>query len=416
MITDRQLEALLTSPALGQADWWAEVAKMGTPLRSTSREPGQVKLTFLWQDPAGPADTSETGAVYIDMYSHTPHLTRQLTGFRRLADTDVWYWQTEAATDWVGSYLLLPVPVTALPAPEAAGLRRRWWIGLMAAHACADRYNPIPGHGNGWGVPLSAILPPSVEPLARDGPRPEPVTWSSLQLGNKRRLWHFRPGPETVAPRPLVILLDGHYWADPLPLFAALSAQTGQQLPPAHYLFVDALSAEQRSTELACHAGFWQALIEEVLQPLQHQGLITDQPGQRLVAGQSFGGLAAVYAALHLPDQFGLALSQSGSFWWPNPDETGDQGWLVQQVKTAALVDAGQRIRLEVGCYETDMLGVNRALYEALTAAGFQADYQQMRGGHDGLCWSQQLLNGIRALLCAPFLSPESSSENPYER
>jgi enterochelin esterase-like enzyme len=61
------------------------------------------------------------------------------------------------------------------------------------------------------------------------------------------------------------------------------------------------------------------------------------------VAGSSFGGLAAAYTALTMPERFGNVLSQSGSYWWwpgyrpdmPLEDVLGpDSGWLATRYRS----------------------------------------------------------------------------------
>jgi len=422
-------DQLLNSPQRGQPEWWQQVARLGTPLRTPLAD-GQQQLTFLWRDPQGSAAQSDTGALYIDMYSHTPHLSRQLTGFERLGDSDIWCWQTEVAADWIGSYLLLPVPHQALPAPDSPAQRRRWWIDLMPRLACGDALNPDPGHDNGWGIPLSAILPTgqsAIQTATTASPQPKPEYWQPTPDSPCYRLWHYRPAPvpctECSSARPLVLLLDGHYWACSMPLFQPLAQLTADgQLPAAHYLFVDAVSSEQRSKDLPCNESFWQQLVSQQVEPLQQQGLISAAPQQRLVAGQSLGGLAAVYACLFWPDQFGLAFSQSGSFWWPDPAETGDGGWLVQQLHgNHCPTDHQQRFRLEVGAYEPDMIGVSQAMHQALQQAGFHSRYQQVPGGHDWLCWRNRLLDGLQALLgdaMSPAVTtpPENPTHSDFKR
>ena len=66
----------------------------------------------------------------------------------------------------------------------------------------------------------------------------------------------------------------------------------------------------------------------------------SERADRTVVAGQSYGGLAAMYAGLHWPARFGRILSQSGSFWWPNvrlvthfsEAEEQEMGWLTGQV------------------------------------------------------------------------------------
>ena len=71
------------------------------------------------------------------------------------------------------------------------------------------------------------------------------------------------------------------------------------ELPPALYLLVRAGPAT-RAMELPC-GRFWLALQEELLPQLRAVQPFSERPGDTLVAGQSFGGLAALYAALRWP-------------------------------------------------------------------------------------------------------------------
>ncbi|MEV0630433.1 alpha/beta hydrolase-fold protein [Nonomuraea wenchangensis] len=82
-----------------------------------------------------------------------------------------------------------------------------------------------------------------------------------------------------------------------------------------------------------------------------------------MIAGQSFGGLAAVHAAHRRPDRFAAALSQSGSFWWPNGPEPE---WLTGELSR----DAPPRVHLQVGTLEWALRGPTARLRERLGEAG----------------------------------------------
>ena len=92
-------------------------------------------------------------------------------------------------------------------------------------------------------------------------------------------------------------------------------------------------------------------------------------------------------------------LSQSGSFWWPDPDEAGGMGWLTQQVARGLVPRSRLDVLIEAGCYEGDMRGVSVAMHGVLQAAGHQASYHEFRGGHDWICWRDGLLTGLARLL-----------------
>jgi enterochelin esterase family protein len=313
--------------------------------------------------------------------------------------------------DWRGSYFLMPADATQAP-PASPREIRPWWIELMRTSAVADGFNPRAAHRGGGGQPLSAIVLPGAgtHPAWQAPDRAlrgdlHMRRWRSERLRNEREVWLYRTRASTMAAAddgaaPLVVLLDGHHWARHMPLFGALDALTAAgQLPPAVYLLVDALGPAQRARELPCNAAFWLALQDELLPAMRRLQPFSADPHRTLVAGQSFGGLAALYAALHWPRRFGMALSQSGSFWWPEANEHGAVGWLTRQVRAGLGAGAALILLLEVGCYETDMIDDNRAMHTALLAAGHRANYREFRGGHDWLCWRDGLLHGLVQLL-----------------
>ncbi|WP_250461337.1 enterochelin esterase [Microbulbifer litoralis] len=390
----------------GSDRWWRALAHRGAPLREPAEGDSQW-VTFCWRQPHDRAtEHSATRAVFIDVYSHTPHPVHQgPTALQQLAGTDLWYWRARLPRDWCGSYFFAPATEEDLPVPEPLGERRRWWIDLIERRARADVLNPEPPHNGGWGQPLSGIYPqapryPEAEPA---GERVE-HRWQSPRLSRARRTWLYRPRP-SAGPLPLVLLLDGHYWIKQRGLLAQLDQLTASgELPPAAYLFIDSIDGAARGEELPCNAAFWLALQEELLPALEQRAALSRDPARTLVAGQSFGGLAAVYAALHWPQRFGLAFSQSGSFWWPDIDDCGSGGQLAQQLRDGGVAETNKqknkpRFLLEIGQYESDMLADNRALRDALAAAGCEVHYREFAGGHDWLCWRRGLLAGIAELL-----------------
>lgn len=386
---------------LGSPAWWDEVAARGTPLMEFAED---CSITFLWRAPAA----AQTQTVYIDVYSHTPHPSAGPAAMRHHPGTDVWSWNTRLPSDWRGSYFLMPVGADR-PAPEKGGAPelRRWWTGLLETNAQADPLNRRPRHGGGWGQPLSALLLPdaAAHPAWADAGLPQGrlqrLRWQSAALGNARDTWIYRTAPEAQAnDSPLAVLLDGHYWARQVNLFGALDTLTTQgKLPPAVYLLLDAVSPEKRAQELPCNAPFWIALQQDLLPPVHALEPFTAQPERTVIAGQSFGGLGAAYAALHWPERFGNVLSQSGSFWWPDPSDTASGGWLAGEVERGLAAGMPLRFLLEIGCYEDSMLGPNRSFHRALCAAGHRAELREVRGGHDWLCWRDGLLEGLCELM-----------------
>lgn len=396
----------------GSDAFWKQIKKQGTPLL-TSRADNQCGITFLWRDPQGAENCSPYKAVFIDVYSHTPHPTRQLTSLVRLTGTDVWYWQTQLPADWFGSYVLLPAKNTQLPPAKSAqqsssdfaAAVRSWWINLLQQSGQADVLNLRAPHVDGNGRELSALILPgaAVHAQLRDEKclpaqgKLHHWRWHNALLGAERDVWCYRCG--TGRDLPLVIFLDGQRWARSKGFFAQLDALTHNgEFPPAVYLFIDSVSSDVRSRELTCNPAFWLMLQQELLADAQRLEAFSSAAQKTIVAGQSFGGLAALYAALNWPQRFGNVLSQSGSFWWPDVNEEAGNGLLTRHVRLSAPVLSELNVELQIGCYEDSMLGVNHAMHDALNAAGAHVSFQQFRGGHDWLCWHSELLSGLKRL------------------
>lgn len=416
----------------GEDRWWQEIAAHGTPLVEAASE-GCVRMTFFWRDPAGDESRSATRQVYIDINCVTDHHSPQPQSLQRLPGTDVWHWSTEIDEHWRGSYSLIPVEAARLPPAFSDDddtrrkQQRAWWISLFP-HAIADPLNPCAPHFNSRGQALSAAHMPAApdqslwhaldagHPLQPEAESLHTFTWNSILLGNQRRIWLFTTGTSPVAEdRPLVILLDGQNWVEGQPLFSALQAATGSgQLPAACWLFIDVINGDWREKELPCNAAFWQAVQEELLPLASSHATFSERGDRTVVAGQSYGGLAAMYAGLHWPERFGRILSQSGSFWWPNvrlvthfaDAQEHDMGWLTEQAINGALPDSHLKIFQEAGDREGDMAWVNQQMRKALLAAGHDINFRIFSGGHDALCWRGGLLDGLRWLL-ADLNSPQ---------
>jgi len=415
--------ALLAENEAGSQAWWQLIAEIGTPLVEETSDESRLKLTFFWRDPQGNKIASSICRVYLDINGVTNHHSFSPVSLKRLPGSDIWTGSVQQASDWRGSYSLIPIGEAQLP-PEPKGTpeqqcnqQRAWWRSLFP-FAIADPLNPCAPHGNARGVRLSGIhLPEALSQqawLAVDAGRapevdekPFRLEWNSMRLGNRRRCWLWRPEEAEEADLPLVVVLDGQNWAISMSLLPVLEQQTRQgDLPAAAWLMIDAIDDVTRSRELACNADFWLAVQEELLPLAKEIVPFTDDPASTVVAGQSYGGLAALYAGLNWPQRFGCVLSQSGSFWWPNMKfmthyearEQHEKGYLTQQVSRRPNA-VPLRIFQEAGLLEQDILFVNQQMRQALLEAGHKVHYRSYHGGHDVLCWRGGLTDGVCWLL-----------------
>ncbi|MBP2196291.1 enterochelin esterase [Pantoea cypripedii] len=390
----------------GSEAWWQEQQRKGIPYVEGEVD-GACQVTFFWRDPQGNETQSRTQRVWINITGVTDHHQhRPPQSLVRVAHTDVWYWQTRLPANWRGSYCLMPdKQATDFAGDADMYALRNWWRDKFPT-AQADPLNALRGWSGGRGMGVSPLHLPQapnqqVWRAIDEGRAPEialqQYRWDSALLGNSRSVWLYCTGAAEPRQRPLAILLDGQFWAHSMPIAGPLQQLTDQgALPAAVYLFIDIIDREHRSRELPCNALFWQALQEELLPQVAQWAPYRQNADSTVVAGQSFGGLASVFAALHWPQQFGNAISLSGSFWWP---ERGNaHGWLIQQLEQGLAPRQPLRFWLEAGKREGLILQANQQLQQLLQAAGYQVDYQPVEGGHDALCWRGGLLDGLQAL------------------
>lgn len=395
----------MTTRETGSDAWWQ--SKQGP---EWAQEGDHYKVTFWWRDPGGTQRTSPLKRVwlYITGVTDHHHNARPQT-LVRIADTDIWQWQGEFSPSWRGSYCFIPSEhdddfagaVFATDPPDRMALREGW--RKLLPNAIADPLNPQHWRG-GRGHPVSALEMPQA-PVQPGWDRPDDaylpaqcISWESARLGNTRRVWIFTTGDETPQARPLAVLLDGQFWAESMPVWPALTSLTRSgQLPPAVYVLIDVIDTAHRSRELPCNPDFWQAVQDELLPQIHSITPFSDKADRTVVAGQSFGGLSALYAGLNWPQRFGCVLSQSGSFWWPHRGAQQD-GVLIEQLKNQQLSAQGLRIVLEAGRREPLIYRACQALYGELQHAQQPVFWRPVDGGHDALCWRGGLTQGLMTL------------------
>lgn len=406
----------MVSLAAGSDDWWR--AKKGP---EWTAEDGRYLVTFWWRDPAGTQDTSSVQRVWLYITGVTDHhQNARPQSLQRIPNTDVWQWQGEFSPQWRGSYCFIPSEneddfagaVFDGEQPDRMALREGW--RKLLQQAISDPLNPQSWRG-GRGHAVSALEMPdaSVQPgwnqPAGSHKPPRCIEWQSDRLGNTRRVWIFTTGQDAPEARPLALLLDGQFWAESMPVWPALTALTDQgKLPPAVYLLIDVIDTAHRSKELPCNPDFWLAVQDELLPLIQAQEPFSDLPERTLVAGQSIGGLAAMYAGLHWPERFGCVLSQSGSYWWPNRGHH-QQGEILRQLSSGELTPP-LRIVLEAGAREPIIFRANQTLFSLLQPSQRSLIWHEVDGGHDALCWRGGLTAGLISLW-QPLIAPDNSRD-----
>ncbi|WJV44598.1 alpha/beta hydrolase-fold protein [Streptomyces flavofungini] len=266
--------------------------------------------------------------------------------------------------------------------------------------AYADPLNPV-GAGGDRSIVATPDAPaqPHWPAIGADDVLPVPRTrirWASERLGGGRRTVraHAAGGGG-----PVVLLLDGDDWLYLHPAMTAFDAAvTAGELPPVTLVFVP---AKDREAEFVCRPELWEAIRHELLPLVAESGVPAD-PDRLVVAGQSLGGLSAMYAALEFPDLVSRIAVQSSSFWWtPEAMEQADPlGGPVGGAIAARLAErrpdlSGLRVAFDVGEHEARMLP-HCSLVETLTEqAGATVRVSRSASDHDRAGWRQALLGGV---------------------
>lgn len=134
-------------------------------------------------------------------------------------------------------------------------------------------------------------------------------------LHNTREVMIYRPRLPQPA-RWTLMLFDGKTYQDEYRFANVLDSLIASHvLPPINVVFIDSLDHPRRAKELPPNPFFADFMAHELLPWLRQQGL--DAIRQKtVVAGSSYGGLAASWVALRYPRLFANVLSLSGSYWW----------------------------------------------------------------------------------------------------
>ncbi|QOV34272.1 enterochelin esterase [Streptomyces ferrugineus] len=340
----------------GTDEFWAAA---GTPASLPAGDGGWVTL-FLWR--------GSEASIAFESWSEPVSL-------RRWKDTDCWYAEVRM--------------------PERLRVTYQF---LVADAAYADPFNPV-GAGGDRSIAATPDAPaqPHWPILGADDVLPLPRTrirWASERLGGRRTVRVHPAG----GGGPVVLLLDGDDWLHLHPAMTAFdSAVASGEMPPVTVVF---LPAKDREAEFACRPDLWRAIRDELLPLVAESGVRADQD-RLVVAGQSLGGLSAVYAALEFPELVSRVACQSGAFWWaPDAMDLADPlggpvgGAIAERLREPADL-SGLRVAFDVGEHETRMLPHCESVEALAEQAGATVRVSRSASGHDRAGWRHALLRDV---------------------
>ncbi|MEV7510114.1 alpha/beta hydrolase-fold protein [Streptomyces sp. NPDC091201] len=370
-------------------------------MRPTDPAPGRVAAPehpfAAYGMPAEPGTEAFWGA------AGAPAAVRDGAGW-----TTLFLWRGSPATlefeSWSG-----PVPLrrwgatdcwyAEVPMPPRLRVTYRF---LVDGAGRADPFNPA-GAGADRSVTATPDAPdqPHWPATGPDEVLPLPRTrlrWAGGRLGGRRTVRVHAAG----GGGPVVLLLDGDDWLYLHPAVTAFDTAVARgDLPPVTLVF---LPTRDREAEFACRPELWEAVREELLPLVAEAGLPADT-GRLVVAGQSLGGLSAVYAALRFPELVSRVACQSGSFWWtPGAADltdplAGPAGGAVAAMLRERPDLSGLRIAFDVGEHETGMLPHCAAVESLAGEAGAAVRASRSPSGHDRAGWRHALTRDVAWVL-----------------
>ena len=382
--------------------FWQDVTKQGAPLIETFKgNERQVLLTFLWR-----AKGETRNVVLFGGVAGTDFIKNQMT---RLLDTDLWYGTYKVRDDARFSYNLSPND--SLVPFEKIDLKDQKAVAQRMSTFKTDPLNPK----TYIGLPPTSLVELAAAPLqpwikrSPDVPagKIEEKKVKSTILGNERKAWVYTPPGYDAAgdPYSLMVLFDGFAYTMLVPTPVILDNLLSKGLiPPMVAIVLDNPTPTSRNDELPCNARFADFLAKEAVPWVRENYHVSTDASKTIVAGSSYGGLAATFAGFRHPEIFGNVISQSGSFWW-KPEGDPEHEWLTRQFVASPRLPV--RFYLDVGLMERgptidngpDQVVVNRHMRDVLQAKGYVVHYREFNGGHEYLNWRGTLADALLVLV-----------------
>jgi enterochelin esterase-like enzyme len=319
----------------------------------------------------------------------------------RLAGTDVFAYSALVDPSARFSYVLAPGDDLGPPGGGNEDVQRR--VPLFRP----DALNKHPYHVRSLvelpKAPAQPLVVPHRETATGELTR---FKVKSKALGNERDVLVYTPAGWKLggASYPLVVMFDGAPAVVRLGLPIVLDELiAARRIPPAVVLIVDNVDRDQ---ELPGNPAFADFVALDLVPWVRRAFHATEDPRRTVIAGISYGGIAAAFAAGRHPAVYGNVLSQSGSYWWgPEDSEEGE----AHVRDFAARPRMPLRFWMEVGTFEHggikegyDPVVASRHMRDVLVARGYEVAYREFVGAHDWACWRGTIGDGLVALLARP--------------
>ncbi|GAB3599005.1 alpha/beta hydrolase [Microbacterium tumbae] len=371
---------------------WADAARRPALRRQALERPNPLiepdpddpsQSLWTWTVPA--ADATTVLLWTNPVFPHDDVAKAELT---RLADSDLWTICLRLPSALRASYRIgIRTDEETPPWRSAEGRRPVLLAAMAATHEDPRGVDRVTGSRGAVSSVAAGPLAPRdpVRPRAAEGPSGGRV--ESIDLPHDERAWIYSPvaAPE---PTPALILFDGDVWRHELPLLldAAISAEL---IPPLHVAMLEAGDADRRWNRLGVPAGQVDTVLDELLPRLQENGNVRRGGEDTIVAGQSLGGIAALWTIALSGGAVGHAIAQSPSL------------WRFDMAETLLSAAEWRSVDLQAGTREGDMLSDATALAAALRADPRASEravtLSAFEAGHDWAVWRTNLMRSLVA-------------------
>jgi len=232
---------------------------------------------------------------------------------------------------------------------------------------------------------------------------------SSLILKYSRKITVYTPpNYDSTLKYPYLIMLDGSLFLKYSRIHVIIDKfiENGQ-IPAIVAIFVDPGLKDgqtKRYDEYPCNSDFAKSITEEILPWVKEKYSISEDPTEAIIAGSSYGGLAAFHYSFMYPNKIKNVLSLSGSF-HVGKDENSDYPyeWLPQKVAFSDKRDINvfMRVGKLEGEYHWDspdfpnQIVSHRHFTTILKMKGYKFTYDEYNGDHSLVAWIKPFKEGL---------------------
>jgi enterochelin esterase family protein len=176
-----------------------------------------------------------------------------------------------------------------------------------------------------------------------------------------------------------------------------------KKIKPVIAIFVDSGVKDGQTTrdeEFPLNSDFANSIANEVIPFVNDLYPLSENNGDYVISGFSYGGMAAIYVAFEYPEKFKHVLSLSGSVHY---GKDGEYELLIKQIAFAEPKDIV--MKLYVGKLEgeyhwhsptwANQLVSHRHLETILKMKGYDFTYQEYAGDHSNAAWFEPLVEGL---------------------